>query len=408
MKQCQICQQTKAEQRPPAGLMGQRVIDGPWQVVAGDITGPFVKSKLGYEYILVFQDLFTRWVECVPIRRANAKTVLKEFKDRVVLRFGTPEVFLSDNGTEFKNKVVDEYLAGLGVHHSTTPPYHPQANPVERVNRTLKTRLIAFVEESHTEWDQKLPELMFSLNNSVHASTGVSPAALNYGRQPLPPATARREQEREALERREHEAIDDWTERLRDMESLRKRAAAQAADEQRRQAAYYNARRREVSYEVGDLVMKRNRILSSAAQGISAKLAPKYAGPLKVLEVTGPNTVRVIDEKDASEETLHVSHLKPYHEEGSEDSGEEVADVEDAQPPREVASVPVTSDPPEIGGAPPGDARPVEKRPRGTSAKNGPRRETNDSAKSARGDRSAGPSEKPPRSSERIHEATRA
>ena len=113
------------------------MIDGPWQVVAGDITGPFVKSKLGYEYILVLQDLFTRWVECVPIRKANARTILKEFKERVVLRFGTPEVFLSDNGTEFKNKAVDEYLAGIGVHHSTTPPYLPQANPVERVYRTL-------------------------------------------------------------------------------------------------------------------------------------------------------------------------------------------------------------------------------------------------------------------------------
>ena len=104
---------------------------------------------------------------------------------------------------------------------------------MERVNRTLKTRLNAFVEESHTEWDQKLPELMFSLNNSVHASTGIRPAALNYGRQPLPPATARREQEHEALEQREREAVNTWTERLQDMDSVRKRAAAHVADEQR-------------------------------------------------------------------------------------------------------------------------------------------------------------------------------
>ena len=131
-----------------------------------------MKSKFGYEYILVFQDLFTRWVECKPIRKANANTALKEFKKRVVLRFGTPEVFLSDNGTEFKNKAVDEYLAGIGVHHSTTPPYHPQANAVGRVNRTLSTRLIAFVEGSHAEWDQKLSELMFSLNNSMRAPPG--------------------------------------------------------------------------------------------------------------------------------------------------------------------------------------------------------------------------------------------
>ena len=100
---------------------------------------------------------------------------------------------------------------------------------------------------------------MFSLNNSVHASTGVSLAGLTYGRQPRPLTTARREQERVALERRERGAVQDWAERLQDMDSLRKRAPAQTADEQRRKAAYCNARRREVSYEVKDLVMKRNR-----------------------------------------------------------------------------------------------------------------------------------------------------
>ena len=163
VKRCRVCQQTKAEQRPPAGLMGQRVIERHWQVVAGDVTGPFVKSKHGYEYILVFEDLFTRRVECVPIRKANAKSILKEFIESIDLRFDTPEVFLSNNGTEFKNKVVDEYLEGIGVYHSTMPPYHPQVNPEERMNRTLKTRLTAFIENSQDEWDEKLPELTFSL-----------------------------------------------------------------------------------------------------------------------------------------------------------------------------------------------------------------------------------------------------
>ena len=60
------------------------------------------------------------------------------------------------------------------------------------------------------------------------------------------------------------------------MDSLRKRAAAQAADELRRQAAYYNAHRREVSYEVEDLVMKRNRVLSSAERNIGEVNAEVY------------------------------------------------------------------------------------------------------------------------------------
>ena len=181
VRECLVCQQCKVEQRAPAGLMGKREISRPWQVVAADIMGPLPKSKHGFEYVLVFEDLFSRWVEVTPLRRANAKSILKELKERVILRFGTPEVFLSDNGTEFKNRAVAEYLKALGIHHSVTPPYHPQANPVERVNRTLKTRLIAYVEENHASWDENLPELVFSLNNAAHSSTELSPAMLNYG-----------------------------------------------------------------------------------------------------------------------------------------------------------------------------------------------------------------------------------
>ena len=80
--------------------MGQRVVERPWQVVAGDITDPFVRNTSGFEYILVFLDLFSRWVEDIPIKKANTKTILRELKNRVILRFSTPEVFLSDNGTE--------------------------------------------------------------------------------------------------------------------------------------------------------------------------------------------------------------------------------------------------------------------------------------------------------------------
>ena len=73
----------------PLGLMGRRIIHKPWKVVAADITGTFFRSKAGFEYILVFQDLFTRWVECIPIRKADKKTIRKELKNRIVLRYNS-------------------------------------------------------------------------------------------------------------------------------------------------------------------------------------------------------------------------------------------------------------------------------------------------------------------------------
>ena len=86
VRTCEVCQRYKADQCPPTGLMGARIIERPWQWVAGDIMGPKPRTRRGFEYILVFQDLFTRWVECVPLRRTNAKSVLAELSNRIFLR----------------------------------------------------------------------------------------------------------------------------------------------------------------------------------------------------------------------------------------------------------------------------------------------------------------------------------
>ncbi|CAB0043594.1 unnamed protein product [Trichogramma brassicae] len=77
VKACQICQQCKVQQLLPAGLMGRRPFTKPWSVVAGDVMGPFPRTARGNEYILVFVDEFTRWVEVIPIRKANAQTSRK-------------------------------------------------------------------------------------------------------------------------------------------------------------------------------------------------------------------------------------------------------------------------------------------------------------------------------------------
>ena len=91
--------------------------------------GPLPKSPRGYKYLPVYMDLFSRWIECAPIRKANAQTIRQELSERVFLRIGLPEVFHSDNGTELKNKVLDNFLEEREVTHTTIPPYHPQAKP---------------------------------------------------------------------------------------------------------------------------------------------------------------------------------------------------------------------------------------------------------------------------------------
>ena len=42
-------------------------------------------------------------------------------------------------------------------------------------------------------------------------------------------------------------------------------------------------------YNLGYKVWKRNRVLSSALQGVAAKLSPKFAGPYTIAAQLGPN-----------------------------------------------------------------------------------------------------------------------
>ena len=107
-------------------INGGRVIERPWAVVASDLI-EFPQSKGQYKYVVVFQDLFTRWVELRPLRFATGKNVAKVFEEFVPFRWGTPDYLFTDNGKDFDNKDLGRILEVHGVTRVTTPPYYPRS-----------------------------------------------------------------------------------------------------------------------------------------------------------------------------------------------------------------------------------------------------------------------------------------
>ena len=55
------------------------------------------------------------------------------------------------------------------------------------MNRTLISTLRAYVNANHNNWDELLPYVEFSINDSVNVSSGESPFYLNYGYHPRVP-----------------------------------------------------------------------------------------------------------------------------------------------------------------------------------------------------------------------------
>ena len=305
VRQCDPCQRSKVEQDRPADLVKQRIVEKPWTVVTSDVMSPFPRSKSGHKYVLVFQDLFRKWVEAVPIRTANGPTIKRQFEDLVVSRWGAPEVVYIDNGNEFSNRLFEQTCKGLGIVHTTNPVY-----PTERVNRVLKTMIVAFLRDDHRDWDLHLHEFRFACNTAVHGSLMLTPAFLNFGREPLPYRSLRNEVD--VKQQRCVPEPSEWLERMKRLSHLRDLITRNLVHAYETQAMYYDKHRRQRHFEVGDLVLKRKQVLSNKTKNIMAKLLDKFSGPYKVVRRLSLVVFRLVAAKGKCAGKEHVRHLKPY------------------------------------------------------------------------------------------------
>ncbi|XP_058804489.1 uncharacterized protein LOC131671783 [Phymastichus coffea] len=187
--------------------------------------------------------------------------------------------------------MVDKFLEAHGIIHGTCAPCSLKSNPTERVNRTIKTMIVTFVEK-HTRWDELIHEHAFAYDTTIHESTYSSPAFLNYGRHPELPRNARRKEEHAALEQLEAVARNAWHSRMSKLDDFRANALENSKTAQAR-------------------VLTKNRVLSSATKAIAAKLCPKYAGPFIITACLGMNSYQLQTKKGVDIKKVAVTDLKP-------------------------------------------------------------------------------------------------
>lgn len=254
--------------------------------------------------------MYTKWIEISPLKAATASNVSNAFRDLILLRYGAPEIIITDNGSQFTAKIWKDLIKGWGIEHQLTAPYSPQENPVERMNRVIKTMIAQYVKRDHQTWDVYLNEFRYAINTAVHDTTRYTPAMLNFGRELRTPNAVHGPLEEldnpgEILET----SIKFRLERLAKIREDCHKNIRRAHD---RQARYYNLRRREPNFKIGDHVWVRQHPLSSAAGSFTAKLAAKYEGPYEILSKVGHNIYSLRDSAGRSGERAHVKDLKRY------------------------------------------------------------------------------------------------
>ncbi|XP_070010268.1 uncharacterized protein [Nicotiana sylvestris] len=76
-----------------------------------------------WRYILVAIDYVYKWVEAISLPTNNVKVVVNFVKKHIFTRFGTPKVLISDGGTHFCDKLLNNVLAKYGVKYKVSTAY---------------------------------------------------------------------------------------------------------------------------------------------------------------------------------------------------------------------------------------------------------------------------------------------
>jgi len=175
----------------------------------------------------------------------------------------------------------------------------------ERTTQSLGDLLRTCVLDHLGAWDEVIPLIELTYNNSFHASIGVAPYEALYGRKCRTPLCWYQDGEAILVG---PELLEQTTENIR---MVRDRMQVS----QSRQKAYTDRRRRPLEFAVGDHVFLRvTRTIGVGRALRSRKLSPKFLGPYQISRRIGPVAYEIALPPQLTNlhPIFHVSQLSKY------------------------------------------------------------------------------------------------
>ncbi|KAJ9536718.1 hypothetical protein OSB04_un000103 [Centaurea solstitialis] len=306
VSKCLTCARIKAEHQKPSGLLQQPEIpEWKWERISMDFVTKLPRTKKGHDSIWVIVDRLTKSAHFLPIKESFSIDRLAQlYIDEIVMRHGVPISIISDRDSRFTSRFWQSLQTTLGTSVDLSTAYHPQTDgQTERTIQTLEDMLRACVLEFGGSWDDHLPLIEFSYNNSYHASIQCAPYEALYGR--------RCRSSLNWLEVGESRLIrPDIVQETTDKIKLVQEKLKAARD---RQKSYADNRRKPLEFQVGDRVLLKVSPWKGLIRfGKKGKLSPRYVGPFKIVERIGPVAYRLDlpSELSSIHDTFHVSNLK--------------------------------------------------------------------------------------------------
>jgi len=184
VKSCFVCQRVKD---PSFAIkswtpLGNIEAKAPLELYCIDLWSPGTRSRSGNIYVLTVIDAFSKWAFAIPIPNKNADTVAQALL-MTFTQTGIPVRIHSDLGTEFINATLAALCSKLGIQQSNTTAYHPQGNAyAERIHKFFRQAIASYCLDDGRNWDELLPFLIMTYNDSYHSAIGCTPSEVHLGR----------------------------------------------------------------------------------------------------------------------------------------------------------------------------------------------------------------------------------
>jgi hypothetical protein len=288
-----------------------------WQRLHVDLLDFNKRSARGHEHVLTITEALSGYVFLFPLFSKTEEEVAEKLFS-VIMEVGAVEEIVSDNGTEFVNKVVKHLCHALNMAKLETTIYHPQTNKVEKVNQRIAECLTYWVNAKQQDWDVGLQVLQFALRTTPHSQLGLTPFFLVYGREAYMPYDINLI----APGKYRNMDLHDWVEKRR-IWMAEATSIAQKVYFDRCEAARKDARKsgtRRLRVHIGDWVLLKR----PPTPGRSKKLDPKYTGPWQIIAFAGSSGLSFVCRMHGRRIRTcraHVSLMKPFHFDDFKDTG---------------------------------------------------------------------------------------
>ena len=121
-------------------------------------------------------------VEASPVKDCTTATTTKFVFNNVVTQFICPNILISDQGTHFVNKMIDELTTEFQIQHKKMTSYHPQVNGmVGSFNKILENALTKVCNVHRYDRDQKVSVVLWAYCTTCKGLAGHTPFRMVYG-----------------------------------------------------------------------------------------------------------------------------------------------------------------------------------------------------------------------------------